>query len=453
MGAAGFYLWRRRSHELAEGISLQANNISAARFEILADASPIGIFLNDPSGACTYTNPRWQEITGVGFDESLGDGWQQMIHPDDLEKVFTEWNATVAAGMEFSYEFRLLTPLGETRWLHSRASRVDNIDDDALAYIGTTEDITERRELSLQLLLAEKRFALALRGTADGLWDWDIDSGGLYLSERYCELLGYTQGALAPAIETFENLMHPDDKASAMAAIEHHLETREPYAIEMRMKTKSHGYCWFSAGGQAEWDEDGRATRIAGSIRDISERREIERHMRLTDASIERSSEIAFRVAALGQVTYANPASCRALGYTLEEITTLSIWEINLGLTAEKWSASWNREDQDASTTFESNYRRRDGSTFPVEVTSNLIDVDGEKFACGYVQDISERHDAERTARRYTEALQRSNQELEQFAYISSHDLQEPFRKIQAFGDRLKASSGDVLGEKRAGLP
>ncbi len=122
---------------------------SEERFRSLSAASPIGVFQTDAEGRCVYTNARWQEIAGLALEESLGDGWNRAIHPEDRDGVRAEWLTSTRVGREFSCEFRMLTPKGEVRWVHSRAAALRADSGAPLGHVGTVEDITERRAVEL----------------------------------------------------------------------------------------------------------------------------------------------------------------------------------------------------------------------------------------------------------------------------------------------------------------
>ena len=92
--------------------------------------------------------------------------------------------------------------------------------------------------------------------------------------------------------------------------------------------------------------------------------------------------------------------------------------------------------------------KKKDGTTFPLHLSISEAIIKQEKVYTGILHDLTSRRAAEEKIRRHTLALERSNRELQDFAYVSSHDLQEPLRKIRAFGDRLKIKDGDKLGEK-----
>lgn len=120
-------------------------------FRSLVESAPVGIFFNDAEGQCVYTNPRWREMVGICYEEALGHGWRDAIAPEDRESVFTEWRQCVEQGRKFSREFRFRRPNGEVRWVHGRAIPIRSADGVVQGYVGTNEDITERKQLELGL--------------------------------------------------------------------------------------------------------------------------------------------------------------------------------------------------------------------------------------------------------------------------------------------------------------
>ncbi|HEY9633106.1 MAG TPA: response regulator [Coleofasciculaceae cyanobacterium] len=119
---------------------------SEERFRSLSASSPVGIFLTNVEGLCTYTNPRFQAICGLRFEESLGNGWLQSIHPDDRELVLADWSAWALAKREYSNEFRVQTPQGIVRHVHIRTSPMLSAQGELMAHVGTLEDITQRKQ-------------------------------------------------------------------------------------------------------------------------------------------------------------------------------------------------------------------------------------------------------------------------------------------------------------------
>lgn len=128
-------------------------------------------------------------------------------------------------------------------------------------------------ERTAELRASEERFALAVRGSTDGLWDWNVTTNAVYYSPRFKELLGFADQDLENVFASFESRLHPEDHERILLSLRAHLEHQGPYDVEYRLQTRAGCYRWFRARGQAIWDGAGRPLRMAGSITDITERR------------------------------------------------------------------------------------------------------------------------------------------------------------------------------------
>jgi PAS domain S-box-containing protein len=127
---------------------------------------------------------------------------------------------------------------------------------------------------------SQARYSRAVSGANDGIWEWLPATGENYLSPRFKQLLGYEDHELPNVQESFFNQVHPEDQVRIQEAVRAHLENRNPYSVELRLRCKSGEYRWFFSRGQAEWDERGRPLRMAGSISDITERKRAESKIR-----------------------------------------------------------------------------------------------------------------------------------------------------------------------------
>ena len=139
-----------------------------------------------------------------------------------------------------------------------------------------TDELEEQRE----------RLRLAMLGAFDGFWDYDPSSGQVWYSDRFVQLLGLEPGddeAFPPHLESFTARLHADDRQATLDAIEAHLTGQAPYDITYRLWVERQGFRWFRARGQAHWNADGVATRMAGSIQDITAQREAEEELRQSE--------------------------------------------------------------------------------------------------------------------------------------------------------------------------
>ena len=119
---------------------------SEYRFRTLSRFAPVGIFLTDAAGRCTYVNDRWGALMGLSFKAALGLGWIKALHPLDRDRITATWNDSVKARAEFSQEFRALTTDGTINWVIGRATPLWDSTGRVTGFIGTTSDITSLKQ-------------------------------------------------------------------------------------------------------------------------------------------------------------------------------------------------------------------------------------------------------------------------------------------------------------------
>lgn len=132
------------------------------------------------------------------------------------------------------------------------------------------------RRAEEQTKASEARFERAVRGSHDGIWEWDIQNDRIYYSPRFLDLLGYAPGEIGTQLADWAPLRHPDDNPLVMKKIEAVFRDRVPYHAEYRLRKKSGDYIWVESRGTAEWDEFGAPIRMSGSLTDVSERKRME---------------------------------------------------------------------------------------------------------------------------------------------------------------------------------
>jgi PAS domain S-box-containing protein len=130
---------------------------------------PIGVFVTDAAGNCTYTNHTWQKIYGLSFAESLGTGWSSQLHPDDREAVFSKWLASTNNKQKFSMEFRVLRKDNSIRYVHAQARETHRNQFIESGFVGSVEDITERKMMLEELQKAVVQANAATRAKSEFL--------------------------------------------------------------------------------------------------------------------------------------------------------------------------------------------------------------------------------------------------------------------------------------------
>ena len=128
--------------EIAEGREIDA------RYQTLAEVSPVGFFYTDASGDCLYVNERWCQIAGMTCAEAFGKGWVQGIHPDDRDRIFAEWYRAIEEKLQFKSEYRFQhLDNGNVTWVFGQVVGKVGDNGQIKSYVGTITDITERKQI------------------------------------------------------------------------------------------------------------------------------------------------------------------------------------------------------------------------------------------------------------------------------------------------------------------
>ena len=217
---------------------------------------------------------------------------ERFVHPEDRESYIATTASGGGEGREVvETEYRVLRPDGGERFVHEVNERWRGPDGRFLIAFGILQDVTEQRRVERALRESDTRFAMAVRGTSDGIWDWNIETGDDYFSPRWKELLGFANHELPNREETFFDRIHPDDRETASQALQAHLYAAAPYAVELRLRHKNGNYFWFLCRGEAERNPEGKAVRMAGSITDITERKQAEEILHKAKNEAERANQ------------------------------------------------------------------------------------------------------------------------------------------------------------------
>ncbi|MFV5688081.1 PAS domain S-box protein [Flavobacterium sp. ZT3R25] len=169
---------------------------SEVRYHTLTEVSPVGVFRTDINGLTTYVNPRWCQISGLSYEEALGNGWLTAVHNDDKKLVFNDWEkATFNQEISLS-EYRFVRPDGSISWVIGQAIPEKNTKNQVVGYIGTITDITERK-IAGDLILKEKQLSETVINNLPGIF-YLYDESGKFLkwNKNFEEVTGYTSNEI-----------------------------------------------------------------------------------------------------------------------------------------------------------------------------------------------------------------------------------------------------------------
>ena len=254
-----------------------------AQFWKIFDQAVIGIIkVESDSNKIVRANAAFKEMLGYPVDATDVLNIISITHPDDREKSIEELERLGRGELDsFLIEKRYIKKNGEHLWSRTTVTNVHSMDGECRYLLSFVENVSQSKKAEQALRESEERFDLAVKGSNDGLWDWiDVEKEVMWMSPRLYELLDYGSGDTLPTISLFKSLLHPDDTKRVWDHIMAHIKDRAPYDIEYRLLTGANEYKWFRARGQAVWNEQGYATRVSGSLTDISAQKSYEEELK-----------------------------------------------------------------------------------------------------------------------------------------------------------------------------
>lgn len=274
-------------------------------------------------------NPTFIDILGFTEEELLSEHLINFVHPEDRAATEAELQNLIAGNTTVSFENRYRTKDGDDRWLLWTAKPYVA---EAIIY-AAARDITERKQTELALKENEERWQLALRGSNDGLWDWNVKTNEVFFSRRWKEMLGFGEAEISNTLEEWSKRVHPDDLGWVTKVIQNHFAQKTPfYTSEHRVLCKDGSYKWILDRGQALWDEAGNVIRMIGSHTDISDRKkaelQLQRERDFSHAVIDTVGALIAVLDRQGRIVNFNHTCEQITGYSYREIKGRQVWDV-----------------------------------------------------------------------------------------------------------------------------
>jgi PAS domain S-box-containing protein len=297
--------------------------------QTVIEGTPDVIFVKDARGGHVTVNSAFTKLFGKSKEEIIGKDDSALFPPELVDQVRETDRKIMTSGEAQTIE-EVVPINGIPRTYLTTKSVWRDREGNALGLVGIARDISSRKQAEEALRLSEKRLKLALEAADNGVWDWNITTGEAYFSPQFQQMIGYKVGELEANVNSWVNLLHPEDQRKVQEALNLHLEGRtSAYQTEFRMRRKSGDWQWiFSTGKIVERDETGKPLRMLGTHQDISERKQAEKEQQNLIALIESSYDFVGISNLSGEATYLNEAGQKMLGIeSLEQVKNTKILE------------------------------------------------------------------------------------------------------------------------------
>ena len=418
------FFWQRHRLKLEE--ALQASEL---KFSLAFQSSPYAIVITRQSdGKILEVNPAFEALSGYPRQDAVGKTTLELgmwVDAQERERFLTDLRQEGRVDQrEYLFRRRDETPF--TGLLSARS--LDLQDEQVL--LGSILDISERKDAE-QALRAQAKLREQLSQFADMVpgmvytYRQRPDGTGFcpYISPRVEEIFGVSQQAAEQDAQCLYATIHPDDLGRVLDTINQSARTLTPWQSEFRIHHPHRGLIWLHSMSSPKPEPDGGLLWYGFTI-DITQRKQTERTLRLSEFSLENAGDAVYWIRPDGSFMYCNTAACAMLGYNNDQLQHMSVADLNAAVQGAAWREHFAELQRQGHVLLETTHRTRDGRLIPVEVSANYITFEGAEYNCAIVRDISDRKRAE-------EALLASQREL-------AHRVAERTRDLAASEERFR---------------
>ncbi|MBC6365811.1 PAS domain S-box protein [Algoriphagus sp. AK58] len=428
---------------------------TSERLRLATSSAKMGIWDWDIPKNQLIWDDRMYEMYRIQKEDFEGavSAWQKVLHPDDFEQANKDLNDALEGKREFNSIFRVVWPDKSIRYIEGNAIVSRDINGKPVRMIGGNIDITDRKNTEFEILRANERFEKVTEATDDAIWDWDIQNDKFYRSNMIERFFGKNALKYFSSSNFWKDPFHPDDVVRIKESVLNALSDPaiKKWKTEYRIINPEGEIRFVVDQGVIVRDQYGKALRMVGAMTDITEQKISEKENRFKASLLKTVGQAAIATDLNGVISFWNKAAESIFGWSEDETIGQEIDRIcpndlneeqkdeimDLLKSGKTWSGEFQIQNKAKK------WIPVRGSRAPIydenDLLSGIISISS---------DISSERENQYLLKRYTQDLERSNEELEQFAYVASHDLQEPLRMISSFMQLLERKYGSKLDER-----
>jgi PAS domain S-box-containing protein len=465
---------RQAADMIEQARSDEAMRESEEKYRNIVELANEGIWTLDADVRITYANNKIAEMLGYSQEEMIGKHGTYFV--DEEYKKYTELRTEKRLqGIDEVHENKLIRKDGSTLWTLVNSKSIFNKDGEFTGILALLTDITEQKKAeaklketlnNLEKLVKERTAELkeaynslkeikerlddAQKMAHIGNWVWDIGTGKEYWSDELYRIFELDPQKIAPSNNEYLNFVHPDDREYVDNAFKETINGK-PYEIDHRIILANGEERTVHIQAEVIFNDIMTPIQTKGTVQDITERKKSEERIKSLANIVESSNDAIGTISLEGIITSWNKGAEQIYGYSAEEVLgkTVSILAPSY-LDEETIKLSKMVKKGKMFHQFETLRIRKDGKIINVSINlSPVFDASAKLTATSFItRDVTELKEAEKMLKLKLEELRRSNEELEQFAYVSSHDLQEPLRMISSYLQLLQRRYQGKIDEK-----
>lgn len=379
-----------------------AQQESKHMLQLILDTIPTRVFWKDTNSVFLGCNKLVAQDAGLDNpEEIIGKtdfdlNWSEQapMYRHDDQQVMTSGKP------KLHFEEPQTAPNGDLIWLETNKIPLTDSYGEIIGMLGTYCDITARKQTEQALRLSEERLRRSQRFANIGSWDWNIQTGELYWSERISALFGYEAGELETTYENFLGCIHPDDRQGVIDAVNNSIDTGAEYDIEHRVVWPDGSIHCMHERGNVVRGLDETPLQMLGVVQDITERKTMENALRQSNEKyttlIEHASDAIIITTLDGKIVECNTRGEHLLGYSRQEFSNLSTIDIHPKNEHRSLFLFYKQIGLRSIAQYDGHIITKSGNVIPIEITGSIIEYHGMKVVVKIYRDISQRKNIEK---------------------------------------------------------
>ena len=468
----------------AQKLAEEAIRDSEIRFRLLADNAPMWVWITDMDVNVLYANLEILNHIGLNhYSEFTGKVWQEVVHPEDIITVLESFQKSSVEQTNFDFEARVKNV--ETNiyeWFYLKGTpKYEN--GEFVGFIGTGINIHQQKIQLFALEQSEQRFMYLVETLPQMVCVMNQKGDAEYITNKWEKYTGIKPGE---TLKMWQKIVHPDDMEYAKFNWFESMNSGKLCKFDLRLRSKEGHYRWFTVNSEPIFDSENKITKWVSAFTDVhtekSFSQELEKQVSERTNELLISNELMLQKNDLLRISenfnrsltdispnivyiydtledkpfFLNSTYLAFTGYDWQEVKALGKNFMPRVIHSDDYESLQEAiekiKNSESGEIFEAKCQIKNAKGLWIPFLNRLTvfkrdDNQNVTQVIGVAIDISELKSAEKVLEQKNEELLKMNKELESFAYVSSHDLQEPLRKIQTFTSRIMEKEYDNLSE------